>query len=399
MQVLDITNQKELEGLMRDIRVDGYGIRIMAPKAMTHVLRINSLSNIMANILKQEMLALGADAAVSRDALTGRSKNTPCLLIGNLAQFSRLSDKLKIQPFGLNRLAGEITQALDNYQNNDFVLSLGRHKLDLKSRARIMGIVNLTPDSFSGDGLYCASIVHRPSSIVNYVQKMINDGADIIDIGGESSRPGAKPVPVKEELKRVVPAIKALSKKIKVPLSIDTYKTQVARVALDNGATLVNDITGLRDAKMARLIARYKAAVVIMHMRGVPRTMQNNPRYVSLIEEMTGFFQARLQRAQDAGIAADKIILDPGIGFGKSVQDNLEILKRLSTFRVLGKPILVGPSRKSFIGKILNAEPAERLFGTISACILALNNGARILRVHDVRALREALKVYEAIER
>jgi dihydropteroate synthase len=400
MQVLDITNQKELEGLMRDIRVDGYGIRIMAPKAMTHVLRINSLSNIMANILKQEMLALGADAAVSRDALTGRSKNTPCLLIGNLAQFSRLSDKLKIQPFGLNRLAGEITQALDNYQNNDFVLSLGRHKLDLKSRARIMGIMNLTPDSFSGDGLLRVSSVKcQVSSIVDFAEKMVRDGADIIDIGGESSRPGAKPVPVKEELKRVIPAIKALSKKIKVPLSIDTYKTQVARVALDNGATLVNDITGLRDAKMARLIARYKAAVVIMHMRGVPRTMQNNPRYVSLIEEMTGFFQARLQRAEDAGIAAEKIILDPGIGFGKSVQDNLEILKHLSAFRVLGKPILVGPSRKSFIGKILNAEPAERLFGTISACILALNNGARILRVHDVRALREALKVYEAIER
>ncbi|MFA4842469.1 MAG: dihydropteroate synthase, partial [Candidatus Omnitrophota bacterium] len=189
MQILEISRLQDLRKVMQEIRVDPWGIKIMLPKAITHLLRINSLSNISANILKQEMLSLGGDAALNRDALTGRAKKTDCLLIGNLAQFNRLFEKLKLQPFGLGKLSVEISAALSNYNHDKFILRLGRYKLNLGSRTHIMGIVNITADSFSGDGLYKQG--QSPSGTVPVVEKMIKDGADIIDIGGESSRPGA----------------------------------------------------------------------------------------------------------------------------------------------------------------------------------------------------------------
>jgi dihydropteroate synthase len=204
---------------------------------------------------------------------------------------------------------------------------------------------------------------------------------------------------VKEEIKRVIPVIKALAKKIKVPISIDTHKPEVARQALDNGAVIVNDITGLRNLKMAKLVARYNAGVVIMHMKGNPRTMQINPEYESLIDEIIEFLDKAIKRAREIGVDKEKIIVDPGIGFGKALEHNLEILKRLNEFKVLGRPILVGPSRKSFIGKILNVQAQERLFGTLSACVLAVKNGAKIVRVHDVKEVKQALKVLDRIER
>ena len=376
---------------MQDIRVDPYGIKIMLPKAITHLLRVNSVSNITANILKQEMLSLGGDVAVARDALTGKTRKTDCLLMGNLSQFNRLKGKLNRQPFGLDKLAGDLSRALTNYQRDNFIIELGRHKLSLGKRAHIMGIVNVTPDSFSGDGL-C-----QLPAIIDYAEKTAEDGADIIDVGGESSRPGAKAVSIKEELARTIPVIKALSKKIKKPISIDTYKPEVAKVALDNGAVLVNDVTGLRNPRMAKLIARYKAAVVIMHMLGNPRTMQKDPHYSSLIDEIIEYLERAINLAQDAGIDKEKIIIDPGIGFGKTLKHNLEILKRLAEFKALGRPILVGTSRKSFIGKILNVAPQERIFGTVATCVSAVQNGAKILRVHDVGKVKQALKVLDAI--
>jgi dihydropteroate synthase len=400
MRVLEINHPKHITELMREIKVDPYGIKIMAPKAISYTVRINSLTNIEANILKQEMLSLGGDAALSRDALTGKIKRTDCLLIGNLSQFNRLGTKLNKQPFGLNNLGLDLMRALNNYQRDGFILNLGRYKLSLAKRPYIMGAVNLTPDSFSGDGLYKAqsSKLKAQNYIIDYVEQLVKDGADIIDIGGESSRPGAKPLSAKEELARTIPIIKALSKKIKAPISIDTYKPEVAKQALDNGAVMVNDITGLKNAKMARLVARYKAAVVIMHMQGNPRTMQKNPVYGSLLDEIIEYLQKAINRALCAGIAQEKIIIDPGIGFGKTAEHNLKILRRLSELKVLGRPILVGPSRKSFLGKILNAGPRERIFGTVSSCILAVKNGAKIVRVHDVKEVKQALKVFTAID-
>ena len=392
---------------MQDIKVDPYGIEIMLPKAVNHLVRINSISCITANILKQEMLSLGGDVAVARGALTGKSKKTDCLLMATLSQFNHFVEKLNRQPFGLDRLAHDLSDSLDNYQKDKFNLNLGRYKLALKEdRTYIMGVVNITPDSFSGDGLYkglSATSLNRsqtkgtvPDRVSDFVAKMVEDGADIIDIGGESTRPGAWPVPVKEELKRTIPVIKKIAKKIKIPISIDTYKPEVARQALDNGAVMVNNITGLNN-KMAKIVSKYKAGVVLMHMKGNPRTMQNNPVYASLIDEVTEYLDRAINRAVAWGVDREKIIVDPGIGFGKALEHNLEILNRLKEFKILGRPLLVGPSRKSFIGKILNAGPQERAFGTVSACILAAKNGANMVRVHDVLAVKQAIKVLNAI--
>jgi dihydropteroate synthase len=406
MRILQVHRPKDLKQIMQDIRVDPYGIEIMLPKAIAYLIKLNSVSSITANILKQEMLSLGADVAVSRDALTGKAKKTDCLLMGNLSQFNRLNQKLNKQPFGLNELAQDLSHILKNYKRERFTLDLGRYKLNLGRRVYIMGIINLTPDSFSADGFYPSGVGSQVSGIIiDRIEKMVEEGADIIDFGGESTRPGAKPVPVKEELSRTIPVIKAVAKKIKVPISIDTYKPQVAKLALDNGASLVNDVTGLRNPEMAKVIARYKAGVVVMHMKGNPRTMQKNPKYVSLIDELIDYLDKAIKLAKACGIDEEKIIIDPGIGFGKSVEHNLEILKRLREFKVLGKPILVGPSRKSFIGKILNVNPQQRILGeqsrttgTVSSCVLAAKSGANILRVHDVKEVKQALSILERIE-
>jgi len=395
MRVLQTSNPRELTQIMQDIHVDEYGISIMLPKAITHLVKINSISNITANILKQEMLSLGGDVALARGALTGKNKQTDCLLMGSLAQFNRLNAKLKQQPFGLDKLSKQLSGALANYQKDSFRLNLGSYRLNLTQRAHIMGIVNITPVSFSNDGLYDLSL----DEIVSRVEELVNDGADIIDVGGESTRPGARPVSVKEELRRTVPVIKSLAKKVKVPISIDTYKPEVAKAALDNGAVMVNDITGLRNIKMRKVVAKYKAGVVIMHMQGSPKTMQINPEYKSLIDDIIEYLDNAAKTALAGGIDENRIIVDPGIGFGKTAEHNLEIIKKLSEFRVLGKPMLVGPSRKSFLGKILNLEPQELIFGTVSACVLAVKNGASLVRVHDVKAVSQALKVLEAIDK
>lgn len=390
MRVLNGLPRHDLLRIMQEVGVDPYGIKIMLPKAMSRLVKIESASNISANILKQEMLSLGGDVAVARGALTGAVRNTDCLIMGTLAQLNQLSEKLNRQPFGLGSLGKDLSQAIKNYQCSNFIVDLGRYKLNLSKRAHVMGIVNVTDDSFSGDGIL-------GPQVLEYALKMVRDGADIIDVGGESSRPGARPISLKEELHRVVPVINKLAKRIKKPISIDTCKPEVAKAALDNGAAIINDIFGLRDIKMAKVAAQYNAGIVIMHMLGSPRTMQKDPRYDDLMGDIINYLNQAIEKAQAAGLKKEKIIIDPGIGFGKTVKHNLEILNRLAEFKVLGRPILVGPSRKSFIGKILNRQPQERLAGTISSCVLAANNGAKILRVHDVLQIKEALRVSDAI--
>lgn len=394
IRVIEAASQEEIRKIMRGIRVDPYGIKIMAPKAKGFLVRINSVSNITANILKQEMLSLGADAAITRGSLTGSVKITDCLLMGTLSQYLGLREKLKRQPFGLDKLGEGIFTTLSGYQKNRFIITASRGvKIDTNRHTALMGIINVTPDSLSNDGLYA-----KPKEeIVEQALTLIREGADIIDIGGESSRPGAKPVRLAEELKRTIPVIKILAKRTKTPISIDTCKAEVAEQALDNGAVIINDITGLKNAKMLKTASRYRAAVVIMHMKGTPSDMQRSPEYSSVIDELMEFFRGRIDSALQAGIKGEKIIIDPGIGFGKTVEHNLEILRRLKEFKILGKPILVGTSRKSFLGKILNACPQERVYGTISSCILAAKSGANILRVHDCLAVKQALKVLEAM--
>lgn len=264
------------------------------------------------------------------------------------------------------------------------------------ARTQIMAILNITPDSFSGDGL----LAKRASlpGVIKYAQGLAAQGADIIDVGGESSRPGAKSISVKEELKRTIPVIEKLSASIRIPVSIDTYKPEVARRALNAGASVVNDITGLRNPRMIKIIARSSARVVIMHMKGMPRNMQKNPEYESLIGEIIRYLQAAINRAEAGGINKKRVIIDPGIGFGKTIRHNLEILQRLEEFKILGCPILVGTSRKSFIGQVLNLpNPKERLIPTIATLAVAIMKGANILRVHDVKSAVQAARITEAV--
>ena len=260
-----------------------------------------------------------------------------------------------------------------------------------------MGIVNTTPDSFSQDG--CLRKCHAtPKAAISLAQKQIRDGADIIDIGGESTRPGARRISAKEEIGRVIPVITSLTKKIKVPISIDTYKPLVAKAALDAGAGIVNNIMGSKpDVNLLKMIKNYNAAVVLMHIRGTPRTMQKNIRYRDLTAEITASLRKSIEKCLEIGIKSDRIIIDPGIGFGKTVEHNLEILNRLGDFKKLRRPLLVGTSRKSFIGKVLNRDVRDRLIGTAASVCASILNGAHIVRVHDVKEIKETVVMTDAI--
>ncbi|MDD5409431.1 MAG: dihydropteroate synthase, partial [Candidatus Omnitrophica bacterium] len=346
MRIFNFNGENEVKQAMREIGVDPSGIKIMLPKAVTFLIRLNSISNIAANILKQEMLSLGGDVAIARGALTGKTKNTGCLIIGQSCQLRSLILKLRLQPFGLSKLADELDSNIKKYARGKFILPLKKGSLNFNGKVYIMGAVNLTPDSFSGDGLYGIKSSDYPGLALEKAETMLKDGADIIDLGGESSRPGARSISVKEELRRVLPVLKKLAKSIPAPISIDTTKAEVAQAALDSGAQIINDISGLRDKRMVKIAARHKAAVIIMHMLGKPVNMQHKVAYKSLIEDIAFWLKNSVDSAECAGIKPDKIIIDPGIGFSKTPGQNLEIIKRLADFKILGKPILVGPCRK-----------------------------------------------------
>jgi dihydropteroate synthase len=259
---------------------------------------------------------------------------------------------------------------------------------------QIMGVVNVTPDSFSDGGLFL-----DPQAAIDHARELAADGADILDVGGESTRPGADPVPAEEELRRVIPVIEGIvGAGMPTRISIDTSKAPVAAAALEAGATIVNDVTALRgDPEMAALIARAGAGCCLMHMLGEPRTMQVDPRYEDVVSEVRDFLAERLAFAAQAGIDEELILLDPGIGFGKTLEHNLELLRRLEELTPLGRPVVIGTSRKSFLGKLTGrAEPAQRLAGTVATCVLAYERGARIFRVHDVAPVRDALTVAAA---
>jgi dihydropteroate synthase len=257
---------------------------------------------------------------------------------------------------------------------------------------RLMGIVNVTPDSFSDGGLYLDA-----DRAIGHARELAAEGADLLDVGGESTRPGAQAVSADAELRRVLPVLEGLGG-VGVPVSIDTSKAAVAEAALEAGAGLVNDVTALRaDPELAAVCAARGCDVVLMHMKGSPRTMQEAPAYGDVVEDIKGFLAERIDFATGAGIAEDRIWVDPGIGFGKTVEHNLELLRRLGELRDLGRPILVGTSRKSFIGRLTGRDVDERLGGTIASNVLALRAGADVLRVHDVAQVREAVRVAEAI--
>ncbi|MEW6067587.1 MAG: dihydropteroate synthase [Nitrospirota bacterium] len=267
--------------------------------------------------------------------------------------------------------------------------------LDFSEKTYIMGILNVTPDSFSDGGLY-----FDKSTAVRRAIEMVEEGADIIDIGGESTRPGSEPVTIEEELRRTIPVIEEIVKEINIPISIDTYKADVAKRAIDAGASIINDISGLRfDPMMPDIASEYKVPIVIMHIKGTPRHMQKSPYYEALIPEIMDYLREGIRLALESGIPEDKIIIDPGIGFGKTFEHNLEIINRLGEFTFLEKPLLIGVSRKAFIGRILGDVPVtERLEGTAAAAAIAIMNGANIVRIHNVKEMVRVAKVTDAIK-
>ncbi len=268
------------------------------------------------------------------------------------------------------------------------------YNLNLDSKTLIMGILNVTPDSFFDGGLH-----FRTDDAVRQGLRMATEGADIIDVGGESTRPFSDPMPLEEELRRVIPVIKALSQEINIPISIDTYKAEVARQALEAGAKMVNDISAMRfDPAMGPLVAEAGVPIVLMHMKGTPKDMQANPTYNDLFGEIMGFLSKAIDQAVKIGIKRNLIVIDPGIGFGKSFDNNLNIIKELNKLRTLGQPILVGTSNKSFIGHVLDLPVECRETGTMATIAAVVINGANIIRAHNVKAARETVTIIDAIK-
>ena len=383
--------KKELGAIGCDIK----GIELMAPKAVSRVVKIKGVKPAAANIIKQEMLSLGGEAAVAHGVVNHSVESTDVLVIGTLKQLGQLTNKLKQHQFGLPQIAQETDLMLRNCASSPKPIKIGKKTLAFGDRTYIMGVLNVTPDSFSDGGEFS-----NLAAAVEHGKQMLADGADIIDIGGESTRPGALPVSVEEEKKRVLPVIEKLAKESTALISIDTTKAEVAKAALSAGALMVNDISGFRfDPKMPKVLAGFKVPVCLMHIKGKPGDMQQNPRYTDLMHEVINYLSEGLEIAKKAGILHEQIIIDPGIGFGKTVEHNLEILKRLKELKVLGCPVLVGPSRKSLIGRVLNLPVKERLAGTAAAVAVAVMNGADIVRVHDVMEMARVVKMTKAIWR
>jgi dihydropteroate synthase len=394
VNVIKIKNLEEAAAIFKKIGVDPYGIDAMASKTININILLEDQPCKIANIIKQEMLSVGGDAAVARGSVSCSVPVSDILIMGTLKQISALIKKIEKQPFGLNLIARNILEILKNISQNEYVLKTFRREIHLGKKTLIMGILNVTPDSFSDGGLYCSQ-----QKAVERGLQMVDEGADIIDIGGESTRPGAASVSAAIELKRVLPVIESLVKQVKIPVSIDTTKAKVAKQAILGGAEIVNDISALSgDKKMARTIKDMGAAVILMHMRGNPRNMQKGDLvYDDLMGEITDYLKKSSEKALKAGVEKDCLVIDPGIGFGKTPEDNYKIIKNLSQLKELGMPVMIGTSRKSFIGKVTGGEPGQRLEGTAATVTAAIMNGCHIVRVHDVAAMKKVAAVTDAI--
>ncbi|OGP79170.1 MAG: dihydropteroate synthase [Deltaproteobacteria bacterium RBG_16_49_23] len=392
IRCLHINGFKEAVHQIEKVGVDPTGIELMKGKTLHFNLKVEGIDPRTANILKQEMLSLGGDAALDGRGLDCSALSTDGLLMGSQRQFEKLIQKLESYPH-LQKIGQALGETLQNILKTQFILRCRRRTFRLGERTFLMGVLNITPDSFSDGGLF-----FDKEKAIAHGLKMAEEGADIIDIGGESTRPGSKPLGLEEELRRVLPVIETLSRETEVPISIDTYKSEVARRAIDAGAEIINDISGLHlDPELARVAAKEQTPIVLMHIRGTPETMQKDIRYDSLFSEIIEYLKEGIRRAESAGVDSAQIVIDPGIGFGKTLGDNLLIIKRLSEFRILGKPILLGTSRKSFIGKILDTNADQRLEGTLSSIAIGVLNGAHIIRSHDVLQAKRAIAVADAI--
>ena len=377
MQIEKLNTQCDIKTLLKNLGVDSGGISILSSKAKLHLVYIRDLNVGGANILKQDALSIGADLAVPRGTVLAQTPKVDCLLIATTKQLKILSKKESVQPFGLKNLAVKLESILN---------------VITPKKVEIMGVVNANDDSFFSASRF------KDSQAIQKIKKMIDDGASIVDIGAVSSAPLSQNVSVEEELKRIKPILELIKKQKlyeKVDFSIDSYEPLVIQEALESGFKIVNDITGLQNDEVCAICAKYEAKVVIMHMQGIPLTMQKNPKYENILSDIYSFFQERITKAESFGIK--NIILDVGIGFGKSLENNLALIKHLEHFLTLNRPLLIGASRKSMIDKISPSLPENRLAGTLSLHLEAVKNGASILRVHDVSEHIQAIKIQEAL--
>ena len=395
-RILFINDLEEAKKELTKIKVSSQGKEVMAPKTLGLSIKLTQVHVGAANILKQEMLSIGGDAAVARGVVNGVEKTSNMILLGNADKIKKLINKLNHQTiFGLPKIRTDLETMLENVLGKQIaILNCNGKKLKLDSM-KIMGVLNVTPDSFSDGNKFV-----RVDKAVDHAIRMMEEGADIIDIGGESTRPGAEKVDIPTELERVIPVIEELRKRTDIPISIDTNKAEVADKAIQAGASIINDISALRfNTGMIKVLQENPdIPIILMHMLGTPQTMQEEPFYEDTIEEIIDFFQERIDHCVSNGIIRNRIILDPGIGFGKRQRDNLIILKKLYEFKTFGLPIQLGASRKSFIGKVYDSKPEDRLEGSLAATALAFQNGIDIVRVHDVKQNKLFMQTLQSIK-
>lgn len=389
MRWVTLNNLTEAKMALTQIGSDSAGIAHMVGKGLGRAIKLEQVPLWVANILKQEMLSVGGDAAVHREVIVNKIEATDIMLLGTVRQLERLSSKILAQPFGLKHIGHALKQLLSVQEPaKKRILNCRGKELLLGERTLIMGILNVTPDSFSDGGKY-----FNIEDAIIQAERMVLEGADILDLGAESSRPGHVVVSDEEEWQRLEPVLKALLEHVAVPISIDTCKASVAEKALAAGAHIINDIWGLmKDSDMASVVGKYQAPVIVMHN-------QEGTNYHHLIGDMLSVLRQGIERAEAHGLSGDQIIIDPGIGFGKTVEHNLEVMSRLEEFKSLGHPVLLATSRKSFIGKTLNQTVDERLEGTIATSVLGAAAGVDMIRVHDVGANRRAVQMTDAIVR
>jgi dihydropteroate synthase len=390
-QVLVLRDTHEAQKALARAGVSEVGMKLMDTRALYRTVRVTGLGIREVNLLKQEFTSRGGEVAVSEDLFQWMKENGGCLLMGTLAQFERLLPRLKGPDTGLYELAGSIETALRNYSRPLPACHPGLH---LEQAPLLMGILNVTPDSFSDGGSY-----KDVDTAVLHALEMVARGAALVDVGGESTRPGSEPVYELQELDRVMPVIRGLVRPLPGRVSVDTYKARVAAEALAAGAFMVNDVSALRmDSEMVAVVRDAACPVVLMHMLGTPKMMQDDPRYDDVVSEVYSFFLERLNWAVDRGVKEENLLIDPGIGFGKTTAHNLQLLHDLQVFKSLGRPIVVGASRKRFLGELLGlSEPRQRDIATAATTAMAVVAGAHIVRVHEVAGNREAAVMARAV--
>lgn len=386
-----VVSARSIEDLKREIAhvgSDPDGLEKMAPAGVFRTVKLRGLPGDVARALKSIVLGLGGEVAIASEVYFGGEGPTDALLMGTLATYARLGETLRNTSSDLAQIADAVDEALRAFDAGRGTTRCRDTVFEWGSRTYVMGVVNVTPDSFSLDGLG-----DDLEAAVQQARRFVAEGADILDVGGESTRPGHRPVPLDEELRRVLPVVEALAREFVVPISIDTYKAEVARRAVNAGASMINDVWGLRaDPAMARVVADAGVPVVLMHN-------QDGTEYRSLMDDLIASLDESVDQALRAGVRWENIIVDPGIGFGKTWQHNLEVLGRLAELKSLGRPILLGTSRKSTIGRVLDLPVRDRLEGTAATVAIGIAQGADIVRVHDVREMVRVSRMADAMVR